>query len=231
MRSAPDVIFDSVMEAFYSALMVWILGGVAISIAGSFAGDMVPSLPPLFAGQSPAGTHHGPLHDAGREAVRNGALVFFFAIFFVHSLWRGFHGEAMGRRGRLARIVASLRENWFSLIVGNAISAWVAVLVFKIAQDVSLWHWLWDAFLSAFGDLARNFLGPSTSTSLGVWFSWYNDNQAKLTFWVIYFGGAFDDLGVPNFKTLARWGWRRFQKRNSPVPAAANQRGSELDTL
>ena len=41
-----EIIIDSATEAFGSAFVVWGLGGVAISIAGSFAGDMIPSLPP-----------------------------------------------------------------------------------------------------------------------------------------------------------------------------------------
>ena len=54
-RNAANIIVASATEAFGSAIFLWVLGGVAISIAGSFAGDMIPSLPPSLAGQGPAG--------------------------------------------------------------------------------------------------------------------------------------------------------------------------------
>jgi hypothetical protein len=62
--------------------------------------------------------------------------------------------------------------------------------------------------------------GASNSASVGDWVSWYQGNQAKLYFWIIYLGGIIDDLGVPNFKTLARWGWRRWRKRHELAVAA-----------
>jgi hypothetical protein len=41
-----------------------------------------------------------------------------------------------------------------------------------------------------------------------------------IVLWLL--GGAFDDLGVPNLKTLARWTWRRMRKRKpTALPATA----------
>ena len=234
-RSATEVIVASATEAFGSALLLWILGGVAISIAGSFAEGMIPSMPPFFAGQQATGSHSARHQDAWWHTVRGGAFVCFFAIFFAHSLWVGFHGRGTGPGKRLGRILFNLRENWFGLIVGNAISAWVAVLILGIAQDFSLvrmfWQWVWDLLLPVFGDAGRFVFGPSKSSSLGDWFSWYNANQTNLTFWFIYIAGAFDDLGVPNFKTLARWAWRRYQKRNSTALAISTGQENRLDPL
>jgi hypothetical protein len=72
---------------------------------------------------------------------------------------------------------------------------------------------------------------------LGQWFSWYGDNQMKLNFWIIYLAGAFDDLGVPNYKTLARWAWRRYKKRQwkaakaTPIsPALQTTERNETDS-
>lgn len=225
-RNAIGVIIDSASEALGSAFLVWVLGGVAISFLGSFAGGMVPSLPPGFAAQQPSGGDHAAHPHALWRAVRGGAFIFFFTVFFVHSLWMGFHDEGGGVRGRIARIFSNLRENWFSLIVGNAISAWVAALVVGIVQNLSpvhmLWQWVGAMVLPAVRQLASFVLGTSNSASLGDWLSWYDANQNKLNFWIIYLGGAFDDLGVPNFKTLARWAWRRMQKRKEvPLPASS----------
>lgn len=212
-----DIIVDSMTEAFGSAFVVWGLGGVAVSIAGSFAGDMIPSLPPGFSGQ-----HLKANHEQIRtlwEAVRGSAFGLFFTIFFMHSLWAGFHGKAGGPGGRAQRIVSNLRENWFGLIVGNAITAWGAALVLNVGQNFSLVqmisHWIWDMVAPAFRGIGGPLLGPSNSGSLADWFSWYDANQMKLAFWFIYLAGAFDDLGVPNYKTLARWALRRVQKRKS----------------
>ena len=215
-RNLAGVIVASATEAFASAVVLWFLGDAAISIAGSFAGGMMPSPPPGFAHQRPdAAPASGPpqpeWHLAGWAA-----FVLIFAIFFAHSLWTGLHDGRPAPGRRIRRILSTLRENWFGLIVGNAITAWVAVLVLGFVPIFSLsqmvWHWLVGMVLHLVGDLGRVVFGSTAAASLSAWFSWYNDNQMKLTFWVIYLGGAFDDLGVPNFKTLARWGWRRLQK-------------------
>jgi hypothetical protein len=214
-RDPLKTIFDSALEAFGSAFVVWIMGGIAFSIAGGFAGGMVPSLPPGFGGP-PSGPHHG-----WWRVVRGDAFGVFFAIFFVHSLWVAFHGRESGPGKRLERILSHLREHWFSLIVGNAISAWVAILVLRTVPNFSpiqmLWHWAWGMGVPIIREIATFLLGASTAATLGDWFSWYGANQMKLDFWLIYIAGAFDDLGVPNFKTLARWAWRRMRKRNSPA--------------
>jgi hypothetical protein len=226
VRGAAEVIFASAIEAFGSAFLLWILGGVAISIAASFARDMIPSLPPGFGAQGASAGHQTGSDRSWWDAVRGSALGLFFAIFFVHSLWVGLHGGGVGPGRRIQRLLSNLRENWFGLIVGNAISAWVAILLLGIAQNFSftqiLWHSVSEMVLPAIRQTGRFFFGESGWASLGGWFSWYGDNQMKLDFWIIYLGGAFDDLGVPNFKTLARRAWRRIQKRKElalPAPA------------
>jgi hypothetical protein len=209
--NAVETILASATEAVGSAFLLWMLGGVAISIAGSFAAEMVPSLPPGFDGPH-AGHHH-----KGWHAARGAAFGLFFAIFYIHSLWVGFHREGGGAGRRIERILSHLREHWFSLIVGNAIGAWVAILVLGIMPSFSplqmLWRWVWGMVLPFVREIGLFVLGASNTASLSDWFSWYDANQMKLNFWILYIAGAFDDLGVPNFKTLARWAWRRMQKR------------------
>ena len=218
-RSASEVIFASATEALGSAFFLWILGGVALSIAGGFAGDMIPSLPPGFDAQDSTGAHHSGHHSSWWHAVRDSAFVIFFAIFFIHSLWVGFREHGGGSRGRLQRILSNLREHWFGLIIGNAIGAWVAVLILGIMQDFSpwqmFWQWLWDLFRPIAEQIGHMLFEDATSSGLGAWISWYGANQSKLTFWFIYLCGAFDDLGVPNFKTLVRWAWRRRRRQKA----------------
>jgi hypothetical protein len=226
---AVNVVFASATDAFGSALVIWILGGVAMSIAGSFAGQMIPSLPPGFGVQEALDSHSSEPHHPWWKAARGSAFALFFAIFFFHSLWVGFHGGGVGAGRRMARILAKLREDWFGLIVGNAISAWVAVLILGMVRNFSpvqmLWNIVSGLVLPVLREIGRFVLGEANFASLGVWFSWYGDNQMKLDFWIIYLSGAFDDLGVPNFKTLARWAWRRMQKRKEASLPAQIERG------
>ena len=222
-RDPVETILASATEAFGSALVLWILGGFAISTASSFAGQMVPSLPPGF--DHPQAEQDHPWW----HTVQSGAFGFCFAIFFIHSLWVGFHGHGVGAARRIQRILSHLRENWFGLIVGNAIGAWVAVLVLGLVPSFSplqmLWHWVLDLVLPFVRATARLAFGESHTAGLSAWFSWFNANQTKLYFWLLYLAGAFDDLGVPNFKTLARWAWRRSQKRKPAALPASVDRG------
>src|ERR1700749_2839464 len=136
-RSLFSIIVGSATEAFGSALVLWILGGVAIDIAGSFAGNMVPSPPPIFAAQ-PEGHHKHHSGGASWHDAGHGVFILFFAIFFAHSLWTGIRGSEGGPETRFRRIASRLREHWFGLIVGNAISAWVTTLVLSITQNFAL---------------------------------------------------------------------------------------------
>jgi hypothetical protein len=213
LRNAVDVIFASATDALGSAFLLWILGGVALEIAGEFAGEMVPSLPPAFAGQVALEAQDSGHHHVWWHAVRGHAFVLFFAIFFAHSLWVGFRDGPEARRGRIHRVLANLRENWFGLLVGNAISAWVGVLILGIAQNFSPWQiwrdWAWALVRPGAEEIGRLIFGAGAPSDVSAWISWYGANRLKLAFWGIYLCGALDDLGVPNFKTLARWAWRK----------------------
>jgi hypothetical protein len=46
-------------------------------------------------------------------------------------------------------------------------------------------------------------------------FSWYGENQFKFTFWLLFSAGICDDLGLPNYKTLSRWIWRKLRRRSA----------------
>jgi hypothetical protein len=224
LQGAGGVILASAKEALGSAFLLWVMGGVAISLVGAFAGDMIPSLPPGFGGPPTSDARHSGLPQDWWRAARVSAFGIFFAIFFIHSLWVGFRDEGRGIEGRIGRIASNLRQHWFGLLVGNAISAWIAVLVLGIMQNISLWQFawrvVWGMILPVVQEIGRIVFGAPGAGILGAWFSWYEANQLKLTFWVIYLGGAFDDLGVPNFKTLARWWWRRLrQRKESALPS------------
>ncbi len=80
--NALQLIFASACEALGSAFLVWLLGGIALSIAGSVAEDMVPSPPPFL--PKPGGP---PANLADwRGSMQKNAFVIIFLVFFAHSL-------------------------------------------------------------------------------------------------------------------------------------------------
>jgi len=55
--------------------------------------------------------------------------------------------------------------------------------------------------------------GDSIMTQINAWISWYGQNQAKFTFWVLYLAAIADDMGLPNYKTLVRLIWLYLNKQ------------------
>jgi hypothetical protein len=223
-RNLFEVIFESALEALSSAFLVYILGGVALSIAGSFAGEMIPSAPPGVGGWEHAKSDHSIQHEGWWDIEGNGPLICIFVIFFAHSLWVNFRNREAALGKRTARILANLRENWFSIIIGNAIGAWVATLLMGIVPNFSIFEMVWDWMLGLVFPVIRQaaifFMGASNTASVGNWLSWYHANNIKLAFWILYLAGTLDDLGVPNVKAVARWTWRRYQKRRAEAAAS-----------
>ncbi len=216
---AVEIIWESAVEAAGGAFVVWILGGVALSIAGAFAGDMIPSAPPF---------HRGGVHpwfgQHWLHSLKGHSLVFLFAAFFAHSLWIGFRarrGVEVGALKRLEYMLLKLRKDWFRMIVGNAIGAWVGAVILVWASGFSLtqivWHWLMGLIFSAVHGLGGATLGDGRWSRIEEWFDWYGANQMKLNFWFLYIAGICDDLGLPNFKALLRWLWRRWKRRDAPA--------------
>ena len=193
------------------------MGSVALSIAGSFAGEMIPSAPPGFGGWEHAEGDPSTRYEGWWDIKGNTPLVCLFVIFFSHSLWVNYRTRKAALGKRTARILANLRGNWFSIIIGNAIGAWAATLVMGLVPNFSVFQMFWDWLLGLAFPVIRQaaifFMGASNTASVGNWISWYHANYIKLAFWVLYLAGTLDDLGVPNIKTVARWAWRRFQKR------------------
>jgi hypothetical protein len=212
-RNAVDIVFGSLMEAATSAFLVWALGGVAIRVASGFAGQMIPAPPPGFA---PGTNGHGAQHPGWWRAAQGCALGLVFGIFLAHSLWLGFRGVGAEPRHRALRMLGKLREHWFGLIVGNAITAWVAALLLNMIPSFSFtqifWHYVWSIFVSDVKEAGRSVFGSANTSEWSHWWGWYQGNQSKLYFWLLYVAGAMDDLGIPNYKTWWRWYWRH--KRN-----------------
>ena len=210
-----EILWASGKEALILAFLVSILGSIAIGILSSICGQMTPSLPPGLDGH-PALTSV-PAHwwHASRNALhRHSFAMLFLALFVAKSALRLAHFSRHPRQRHVAalalRATRRFSRDWFSLLIKNAFVAFVAVLVLQCVQNFSLTHLLWGVVsdmahqaLAAMGRL----LGWSQPGPLESWFTWYGANQTKFAFWLFYSAALCDDLGLPNYKTLARRAW------------------------
>ena len=198
------------------AFLVSILGSIAIGILSGICGTMTPSLPPGLE-VHPALTSWW--HSSQNAIHRHAFVILFLALFVVKSALRLAHYSSDPRqRKAAARTLWATRRisrDWFSLLIKNAFVAFVGVLVLQFVQNFSLTHWLWEAVrnvLSPVLQAAVRLVGGSLSSLVERWFSWYGANQTKFAFWLLYSAALCDDLGLPNYKTLARRAWKRFFK-------------------
>jgi hypothetical protein len=212
-----DILWVSAKEALVLALVVGILGSVAVGILNGICGRMMPSLPPGLE-NFPAVTG-APSHawHASRNVIhRHSFAVLFVVLFVAKSALRLAH-YATGPLPRKAaaralRVARRFSRHWFRLLVTNAIAAFVSVLIVQWTQRFSLTHFIWEAiggvFHAALGGAAR-LVGGSVPELVERWFSWFGANQTKFAFWLLYSAAICDDLGLPNYKTLARrtWEW------------------------
>jgi hypothetical protein len=221
------LVWNTAWEALWQAFFVRIIGGIAVSIASRFCADMIPSLPPGLAGNT-QGAPPALWLNLKSLVLENQFAVIFAILFAGKTLARlASYSKNPTHRILAARLVRASRrgsKNWFSLIAGNAISAFIAVILLAIAQEFSwtrfLWGMLMDLLQPVFHFVAGLLPGSGLLKTLGNLFSWYGDNQLKFTFWLIYLAAICDDLGLPNLKTLARWLHRRFFPGNAVVRVA-----------
>ncbi len=212
-----EILWVSGKEALLMAFLVSILGSVAIGILSGICGQMIPSLPPVLDGHP--GLTSAPAHwwHASRNAIhRHGFAVLFLALFMVKLALRLAHYSTQPRlRKAAARALRAARrfsQDWFSLLIKNAFVAFVGVLVLQVVQNFSFTHWLWQAVMNVLYqglEAAARLVGGTLPGLLERWFSWFGANQTKFTFWLLYSAAICDDLGLPNYKTLAQRAWER----------------------
>ncbi|HVV74173.1 MAG TPA: hypothetical protein VHI52_22235 [Verrucomicrobiae bacterium] len=215
-----SVLWESAAEAFVQAILVTVLGGVAVNILSGIWGHMTPSLPPGLGSMTPAA-----------DAVARWTLWAYlqqhrFVIIFCAILGLKTWGRLAGWQtaldtvgsplSRTQKIGKQVAGDWFRLIIGNAFGALVSALLLTWVQQFSLrfWfrRWIVGSVLGFLHDLAASVLGTGGVNALGSWFGWYGENQLKLMFWLFYVAAICDDLGIPNLKTLGRWSWRHWHR-------------------
>lgn len=211
-----EILWVSAKEALFMAFLIGIFGSIAIGILSGICGDMAPSLPPGLDGHMPSASAPAHWWRASSNAIhRHSFTALFLALFVAKAALRlaRFSSDARQRHAAALALRATRRcsRDWFSLLIKNAFVAFVGVLVLQWGQNFSLTHLLWGAV----SDLAHQaleaverLLGWSQPGLLEKWFSWYGENQTKFVFWLLYSAALCDDLGLPNYKTLARRAWQ-----------------------
>lgn len=219
------------MEAFVLAIMVMVMGSIAVGILGGVLGDMVPSLPPGLAPKPHAMEGVAPAWQALQSGLHRHGFGILFGVIFAGKLLTRLFGHARdegqgGAASGLRRISRRVWSEWFRVVVVNAFGAFVLAYLAQWTQAFSLTHWLWQLIFNAIGALVHILAGllpwsgaPGLVESLA---SWFNDNQLKFTFWFLYSAAICDDLGLPNYKTLARWLWRRWRRRTVVATSTSN---------
>jgi hypothetical protein len=215
---ATTILWESVWNALVRAFIVQILGSIAIGLLSEVVGEMTPTLPPGFEHKPLAQAPPSPvLHAAGRFVSQNSFWII-FAVLYVGvaaTQFAPFLRDSQHRRlaARLLRINRRVSGHWFRLLVLNAFTAWITAMVFVLVQQFSWTQILWNMI----GDLVQPLVHAVASVVpgsglLGRWFSWYGQNQGKFFFWLFYSAAICDDLGLPNYKTLLRWGASRLKR-------------------
>jgi hypothetical protein len=117
-----------------------------------------------------------------------------------------------------------LSEQWFKLIVINALLALVGAMILQAVQQVSFVQLLWNIFrdsIFAVLQLIASAFPATVVNAVELQVAWYKANELKFIFWLLYTAAICDDLGLPNYKTVGRYLSRRFFKRQKPTTTAS----------
>jgi hypothetical protein len=225
-----DALWSSAIDAFVKTILILVMANIALAILGGIFGAMTPSPPPFLAGISGSQTNSnssGILHKWWSSAHEHQFAIVFAILFAVYARMRlipvfgGTTGEATVAPTRLQNISNQLSKDWFRLIIGNAFGALVSAIVLYLVETFTgtklLVNLLLAVILPAIKAVATFALGSSIVNFIGGLLEWYGDNQLRFNFWVFYVAAVCDDLGIPNLKTLARFLWSRWRRRDQPA--------------
>ena len=223
---------SSAVRALPEAVLVLVLGNVAVGIVGGIWHQMAPSPPPGIQGEALSASKDSIASLVRWPAIREHQFLIVYLIFFVHNLRLFFSGSGPESRSSgpeqwdwQAR--RQFWRGWFRLIVVNAFGAMFSAIALWWAQQFSLSRMVWQAVLQPVTTqiqvLAGHVFGQRLEHGMADWLSWYSANQFKFNFWFLYIAAICDDLGIPNFKTLGKVLFHRIRSRFSSVKASAGQ--------
>jgi hypothetical protein len=205
------ILWESVWEAFSLAVVLLVLGSVAVGLVGGLGRQMMPSLPPgLASGTSPE-LPPPAAHPHGTRVRREGRLGLAFALLYPGIVWLHLarHSRHPARRAFADRMHAAywrVATQWFAVLVANAFRAFVGAMVLGFLSQFSYTQWLLHLLLKWLHPVLQQVVGlfvdnRELDTVNGL-IAWYGANQLKFTFWLLYSSAIADDLGLPNWKTL-----------------------------
>jgi hypothetical protein len=211
------------VESFINTFLVLLFGSIAFGIVSGIFHDMAPTLPPGFHHSGPAEAESSVTHLNWHLSEQQ-RFVLVFAILFSVSAWTRLVRPTSGQATGVQKLGRRISTGWFCLIVGNAFGAMISAIVIAWVQKFSLsqllFQWVWAAISAPIQLLMGRLLGDAPGV-VQAWFSWYDANQLRFTFWFLYVTAICDDLGLPNLKTGARWLWRRWRNRVSGTREAS----------
>jgi hypothetical protein len=218
-ESAAELVWESACEAAILTFLVLIFGSIALGFVSSIWRDMAPALPPLVT--SDPSLEAEPSSKIDFRFFRQHRYALIFAAMFI--------GIAAGRLLKytgtpkqqnaatwVEKAFRRISEQWFKLIVINALLALVGAMILQATQQVSFIHVLWNIFrdsILAVIQLIANAFPATIVNVVEIQVAWYKANELKFIFWLLYIAAICDDLGLPNYKTIGRYLSRRFFKR------------------
>jgi len=211
------ILWESAWTALIRTFIVQVFGSIAAGFISDVFSEMSPAAPPGFSHHHLALPSSRVWHGVGTFVGENQFWVIFAVLFFIIAATRFAHFLRNPKHRKLVAwflwIHRRISCHWFSLFVINGFTAWIYATIIVAVQQSSWAHILWSA-ISGIVQPVFQMLGSLLPGAglIGSWFSWYGENQPKFLFWLLYSAAICDDLGLPNYKTLIRWGRERAKR-------------------
>ena len=230
-----DILWESVWEALILGFFVVIFGSLVFGFVSGLWRDMTPSLPPGIGSEPKLEAEGSPLDFSFLREHRT-ALIFLvlFCGITAGRLLKYSRNDDQRRAAAWAkRAFRRISNQWFGLIVINAFVTVIAVTIIKFTQQFTLTAFLWHIVRDLVTALIRNVANLFSTDAVQYvenLIGWYKINQPRFLFWLLYTAAICDDLGLPNYKTLGKFLWRRFFQRKRPAAAIATDASSSKES-
>jgi hypothetical protein len=226
-----EILWESAWEALVLGFLVVIFGSLVFGFVSSVWRDMTPSLPPGIGSEPKLEVEGSPLNFSFLREHRN--VLIFLVLFSGITAGRLLEYSRSHEQRRAAawakRAFRRISDQWFGLIVINAFLTVIAVMIIRFTQQFTLTAFLWHIVGDLVTALIRNVANLFSTDAVQYvenLIGWYKVNQPRFLFWLLYTAAICDDLGLPNYKTLGKFLWRRFFKREQPAAALATDASS-----
>ena len=225
-----SALWGSAIDAFVKTILILVMGNIALGILGGIFSEMTPSTPPFLKTSGGHTDSNFSLMHTWWSAAHQHQFAIVYVILFALGLrtrlipvFKGANAQTAVSETRFQKLSAHLSDNWFGLIVGNAFGALISAIVIYFVEMFTgrfLINLLLAAILPGIKAVATFIFGTSIVNFVGGMFDWYGDNQLRFNFWFLYVAAVCDDLGIPNLKTLARFLWSRWRRRDRLTQSA-----------